>query len=515
MKKKNLIRLQDIAFGTIAVSSLFLLLGANGAFAATSVVDDVTVTVPAACTMSTTVDSNHTTTVEVGSYVDDIGETTFKVICNDSEGFSVYAVGYTNDTFGNTTMKPSIVADTNAIATGLATSGDTSNWAMKLTAITGDYAPTLETGFNAYHVVPAEYTKVASYSSNTDSSSGSSFKSTYAAFVASAQPADTYTGKVKYTVVHPANAATPGMVISDLTYMQDFSTLSSNDKASVLESMVEDTQYQLKDQRDEKDYFIAKLKDGKIWMTQNLDLNLDSNRTYLHADTDLGWGNDATTISWKPVRSTIDATNVTDGTIPNWTNDKDTPYSVDPGHYYWTDTYYESSGAYYLDNQFGNPIKWKKNEAFSGNGKHGHVGNYYNWPAAIATNDISNYSQNTYSSPSASPQNSICPAGWKLPSITNYDNNATGNNDFWNLAYYYNDKKINTDTGLVASPIYFVRGGYVHSSNLNNPHYNAYYWSNTSESSNYAYLLGFQSNNAAYTASYMRSYACSIRCIVR
>ena len=67
VKKKNLIRLQDITFGTIAVSSLFVLFGANGAFATTSAMDDVTITVPAACTMSSTVNSNHTATVEVGS----------------------------------------------------------------------------------------------------------------------------------------------------------------------------------------------------------------------------------------------------------------------------------------------------------------------------------------------------------------------------------------------------------------------------------------------------------------
>ena len=245
MKKKNLIRLQDITFGTIAVSSLFVLLGANGAFATTSVVDDVTVTVPASCTMSTTVNSNHTATVEVGSYVDDIGETTFKVTCNDSEGFSVYAVGFTNDEFGNTTMKPSVLADTNAIATGLATSGDTSNWAMKLTAVTGDYAPTLETGFNAYHVVPAEYTKVASYSANTDSSSGSSFKSTYAAYVASAQPADTYTGKVKYTIVHPANANAPERPTATLNWgssinarMKNLANSTTNASTSTVDNKI-------------------------------------------------------------------------------------------------------------------------------------------------------------------------------------------------------------------------------------------------------------------------------------
>ena len=339
----------------------------SNTYATNSVVDDVTVTVPASCTMSSTVNNNHTATVEVGSYVDDIGETTFKVICNDSEGFSVYTVGYTNNEFGNTTMKPSVVADTNAIATGLATSGDTSNWAMKLAAVTGDYTPTLETGFNAYHVVPAEYTKVASFASNTDSSSGSSFKSTYAAFVASAQPADTYTGKVKYTVVHPANADTPLMkTIDELTYMQDFKDLSSDEKLSVTMSMQDSTVYTLIDNRDNKTYQIAKMKDGNIWMAENLDLG----RTELTEDL------------------TSENTNLEDTITASTFN----------GWYNTERFSYETTGQFaYLDGT----------DEFSGNA----YGTMYNYCTATAgtvcvsgSNDID-------------AEYDICPAGWLMPSI--------------------------------------------------------------------------------------------------
>ena len=201
--------MQDIAFGTIAISSLFLLVGASSANATTSAVDEVTIIVPASCSLTNTIGSPHTATIETGVYQDDIGETTFKVFCNDNEGFAVYAIGYSDNEYGNTVMKPSTLAVSNAIATGTATSGNTSNWAMKLTAVSGTYAPTLETGFNDYHIIPDTYTKVATYASNTDASTGSSFKSTYSAFISQTQPADAYTGKVKYTVVHPANADTP------------------------------------------------------------------------------------------------------------------------------------------------------------------------------------------------------------------------------------------------------------------------------------------------------------------
>ena len=188
-----------------AVPLLTTALFGGSAFAETSVTENTSITIPISCSITNTVNSAHTATVNLGTYVQDIGESTFKVLCNDAEGFSVYAVGYSGDTYGNTTMVPASIPASNGIATGTATSGNTSNWAMKLTAVSGDYAPTIITGFNAYHAVPSEYTKVATFASTTDAVSGSSFKSTYAAYAQQAQPGDTYTGKVKYTVVHPSS----------------------------------------------------------------------------------------------------------------------------------------------------------------------------------------------------------------------------------------------------------------------------------------------------------------------
>ena len=205
--KRKLAKKQNIKVLTGLSSLSFLaILCCTSNVLASSVVDEFTVTVPESCSLTSTVGTAHTATIE-GVYSDDIGETTINAFCNDSEGFSVYAVGYTDDTFGNNTMKPSTLADTKAIATGLATSGDTSNWAMKLTSLSDNY--TLTNDFNSYHLVPDEYTKVATYPSNTTTTAGVNIKSTYAAYISQTQPADTYTGKVKYTIVHPSNADAP------------------------------------------------------------------------------------------------------------------------------------------------------------------------------------------------------------------------------------------------------------------------------------------------------------------
>ena len=340
MKHKNLIVIATTL--SIFSGAFFIVSNSN----ATGVADQINVTIPVACSLTSVVDSAHTTTVENSAYEDEVGETTFKVFCNDAEGFAVYAVGYTNDTFGNNTLKPTNLASSYAIATGTATSGDTSNWAMKLTAVTGIYAPTIHSteensntySFTSYHTIPSEYTKVASYSSNTDATTGSSFKSTYAVYASPTQPADSYTGKVKYTIVHPASETAPIETISQLTYMQDFKDLTAEQRTSVLNSMQYNTTYNLIDNRDNRTYQIARLKDDNIWMAENLDLgrttltqdltstntNLDDSTNTITASTfNSSWVKSSGTRSYTsaeliPVTGTDSASNTPYGTLYNY-----------------------------------------------------------------------------------------------------------------------------------------------------------------------------------------------------
>lgn len=188
---------------TIATAVSGVLLAADGTRAASETASAM-VTVTSACTMEAEVGTAHTVTMLNGTYEDEIGTTTLKTICNDTNGYAVYAVGYTNDTLGTTTM----VGDNGTIATGTATSGDNSAWAMKVTAVGADL-PTIENGFGSYSAVPATYTKVASKAGATDSTNGASVQTTYAIYVSPSQAAGTYTGQVKYSLVHPASAAAP------------------------------------------------------------------------------------------------------------------------------------------------------------------------------------------------------------------------------------------------------------------------------------------------------------------
>ena len=211
-------------FGVTILSGLLL---STSVSADTEVIDQIRLTVPIACTMTGT-GTTHTATLSPGAYSgasgseyeNGIGKTTLTAICNDDNGFSIYAIGYTGNSYDDANHTKLIGQNTNgAISTKAYASGDTtSNWSMKLTKVdnpvSGDpvtYNPqnlTISTGYDAWHAIPDTYTKVAQYKANTGSSTtdttlGVKLETTYAAYIASNQPADTYVGQVKYTMVHP------------------------------------------------------------------------------------------------------------------------------------------------------------------------------------------------------------------------------------------------------------------------------------------------------------------------
>ncbi|MBR0431377.1 hypothetical protein IJJ05_03805 [Candidatus Saccharibacteria bacterium] len=359
---------------TIITGGIFYTTSAS----ADSVVDQINITVPVSCSLSGTGMASHTATISNGIYQNNIGSTTLKAFCNDTAGFAIYAAGYTNNTIGETNSNK-LVSNTSGaepIVTGLATTTgnpDISNWAMKLTAtgdsgdtsgtnaLTIDSAPNTSGGsaasFASYHIVPNEYTKVAHKNAATsmdETTGGATLTTTYAAYISKTQAAGSYQGQVIYALVHPASSDAPvvcnsnATTISEVKCLQDFAHVTSTNLNSIINSMTPETQYTLKDSRDGKSYTIAKYQVGQtnnydIWMTQNLDLDLDASRTYTNEDTDIGYNTQTgtyTTAAWSPARSTYaTATN----NIHEWCNGgtwnsggycelNNTPESYDPGN---------------------------------------------------------------------------------------------------------------------------------------------------------------------------------------
>ena len=200
---------------------------AEGGNTNTDIVDQINITVPVSCTMSGTGQNTHNAEINNGQYNSNIGTTTLKAFCNDNEGFSIYAVGYTNNEIGKNVLTSSTLGPTHDIVTGTEISGNTSNWAMKLATVSNP-TPTYpiiimgstddtekqaeDPDYSTFQNVPSSYTKVVKRESSTDvgtTAEGATLTTTYQAYISPTQAAGTYTGQVKYTMVHPHNGEAP------------------------------------------------------------------------------------------------------------------------------------------------------------------------------------------------------------------------------------------------------------------------------------------------------------------
>lgn len=197
--------------GLLMLNAILLTSSAN----ADSIVDLVRINVPVSCTLSSSINvgDEHRASITNGVYKTEIGTTNLTITCNDNSGFSLYAVGFTDDIQGKNVLSSSNLNPSNSIITGTAESGDISNWAMKVSTDSNvAYNVSIENGFDNYSSVPFRYTKVATRHTGTDvgqSAVGSNLTTTYAAYINKTQPADSYAGQVKYTLVHPYSLDPP------------------------------------------------------------------------------------------------------------------------------------------------------------------------------------------------------------------------------------------------------------------------------------------------------------------
>ncbi|MBQ3432798.1 BspA family leucine-rich repeat surface protein [Candidatus Saccharibacteria bacterium] len=152
------------------------------------------------------------------------------------------------------------------------------------------------------------------------------------------------------TTIGTGNATTDAVCLQDVT---------PNMKAALPIADATTGTYTLIDARDNQSYTVAKLKDGELWMTKNL--NYSSTNTNTPHDTDI-----TSSVFQLPASTTTSNTNNTTATIRTTNN--------------------------------------------SGNNDNG---TYYSWAAAIA-------STNSYASSNIT--SSICPKGWDLPINSQYTN---------------------------------------------------------------------------------------------
>ena len=142
----------------------------------------------------------------------------------------------------------------------------------------------------------------------------------------------------------------------------------------------------LTDTRDGKTYVVRKLSDGNCWMSQNLALSPTAGQVFTSADTDL---NESRTF-----------------TAPGASAEGDT----------WNE--YGNDGPHYIEPKpefayFQNGITPSSSPSSPDKAGIESAGNYYNWPMAVAGLSYDEVVE------AGEAFNSICPKGWKLPTINN------------------------------------------------------------------------------------------------
>ena len=441
----------------------------------------------------------YTGTLANGATPIEVDGSIFEIKCNDGGGSAIYAIGYSNDQLTNTDLISSLGSDTN-IHTGVYNSEDTthdSSWAMKMKAKEGGYSGAIPSfgDFSTFQPIPGSYTMVASYPSSTldptgTVTSGGKIQAVYQAYASYTQPAGTYTGQVKYTMVHPNTADAPTPTIDDIQYLQDFANFSATDKTAIINSMTEEQTYTKKDKRDEQNYTIAKLKDGKVWMTKNLNI---AGGTALSADnTDV----DASYIESFTTSNNLTKTN----------NTIILPESSTSGFNVNNYSYIYNSG-----NITASQADCTSTQACN---------SYYSWDAATLGSGRSINTENT------DAPYSICPKGWELPtSRTTAATNWQTESDFYALAHQYgldsttstseNDNGFYKQAGPGTVPNFLLTGRYDNGSFYNGGG-DGFYWSSTSPGHNsFARYLYFFSSHI--NSSYMnnRYYGFAVRCLAK
>lgn len=251
--------------------------------------------------------------------------------------------------------------------------------------------------------------------------------------------------------------------IDNLYYMQDFASLSPTDKTSVIDNMDIGSTHVLKDSRDNQGYIIAKLKDGNIWMVQNLRL-----------------GRYSTSLTLTSTDSNVNGNYVLDGKLDNtvftYSTNNGYEYTNDNSQYYCTDSY----GCYY---------------------------NWYTATAGSGTSAIDQRGQNA--------DYSICPAGWTLPT-------GGEGGDFSTLASAYNydatlmlvDNPTTTTENTTGKAPGFTLGGYHDSNGARYVGSSGRYWSSTAASGQKSYHINFSTSDVSALVNNDKYFGRPIRCLI-
>ncbi|MBR0467749.1 hypothetical protein IJJ53_02455 [Candidatus Saccharibacteria bacterium] len=311
------------------------------------------------------------------------------------------------------------------------------------------------TTWNNYSGLSNETSKILV---NTDNQLAKPIDFKIAAKAAETQPSGTYTNTINFITISKPIPKT----IEDIVYMQTFGELLPTDLQTVKDSMEEEHTYTLKDARDEQDYTIAKLKDGKIWMTKNLNLAGGTEITSELSDVPEGY------------------------TLPTdngFQEGNRLPESSQTG--------FSDNTQAYVYNTGNNTDNCARPGCYS----------YYSWHAATAGSGVGITANN------ANAPYSICPKGWRLPNVSGLD--------FANLvAIYGSGTDFYNNAGPSTIPNFLLAGFYRNSYFENGNSYGGY-WSSKRYSNTMGINLAIYRSTVSFGNALQYYVGMSIRCLAR
>jgi len=247
------------------------------------------------------------------------------------------------------------------------------------------------------------------------------------------------------------------------------------------------------DERDGEEYTIARLADGKLWMTKDLRLDFS-----------------------KLTKSNQELDGLTNGSASGFFAAAKAADMSDP----WCTS---------SDSNCINRVQYSTaniNGESCPNGNCDEYGAYYNWYTATAGNGL--YSMDSY----ANTQGDICPSGWHLPTGTNTNvgSPVVWSGDYWVLAAglagvnilniqnsdHSNITSTTNRARFYTSPAYFKDAGYWAYNSVYFRNERAYYWSSTYYNEGSAYMLYLNNSDSYFSPGYSsqsKYLGLTVRCV--
>lgn len=312
----------------------------------------------------------------------------------------------------------------------------------------------------------------------------------------------------------PATCDTP---VPNYTYMQD---IRASVKTALLNDLTVNTPYYLRDARDNEPYCVSKLADGKLWLLDNLRLDLTDETVFANLS---GKNTNASAASINYLKNgggttsdkyAINGVVEWSGSGINYSYSR--PLISAGGN---CDTGNSGTGGGYCAND-PEAGQWNKNstpkyngtEMVSGNGS-GKIGVYYNYCAATAGSYC--YGNGTSSgSPSGNATEDVCPLGWRLPT-------GGGSGEYRSLCSAITGTTCSTDVSMtytdtnslqyvLSTPISGYSRAVAYSQGLTGD-----FWSSTRNSNSSMYYMTLYSARVLSQYSGYRYEGRSIRCVLK